>query len=183
MNQQENTTEPNRRCNAADVRLIVGTVQKTVLADEGTALPLWMAVALDGDGCAAALGLYKGPPTVGEVMRLLADEPVDADELGPQWTCPGAGAVIVDHAVLWHADEMRGRLAARGISVYALAPAGRDRDRTDKQFSVIAKSLAAALRRDADHRDGMGAALITPHAAIAAAREWRAAAEAVDRAG
>ena len=180
MSEQGNITPPHRIGEVPDLRLVVGAVKKTVLTEEDGASPLWMAVALDGDGGPAALGLYKGAPTVGEVMALLGGGQIEAHELGPLWPYPEAAVAIVDHAVLWQANETRGRLAARGTSVYASAPAGRDREQADQHFSTIALSLAAAFKRGAHGRDGKGAALITPHAAAAAAREWRAAREAAE---
>ena len=180
MSPQGNTTHPRRTDEGPDLRLIIGAVEKTALYEEGAALPLWMAVALDGDGCPAALGLYKEKPTIGEVMSLLGDEAVVDHGLGPQWTSPGAAAVIVDDAVLWQADVMREWLAERGTAVFALATAGHDRKRVDDHFVGLMKSLAAALKRDAHGRDSKGAALVTPHAAAAAARRWRAAREAAE---
>lgn len=178
MNQHSSATGIFRPGGNPDLCLIVGTVHKTALAEGGETAPLWMAVALDADDCPAALGLYRGLPTVGDLMMLLGDGPVDAEGLGPQWTCPAAAAVIVDHAVLWQADEMRGWLAERGTAVYAQSLTGPDRQRAQQNFSAIARSIGAALKRGARGRDVNGAALVTPEDAVAATREWRAALDA-----
>lgn len=177
MNQRSSNCGIRRPGESPDLCLVVGTVHKTALAGGGDALPLWMAVALDADDYPAALGLYRETPTVGDLMMLLGDGPADADGLGPQWTCRAA-AVIVDHAVLWQADEMRGWLAERGTAVYAQAPTGPDRQRTHQNFTVIARAIGAALRRGARVRDVNGDALVAPEDAVAATREWRAALDA-----
>ena len=178
MNQQSSATGTPNLGEGPDLRLVVGMVHKTAIAEEGVALPLWMAVALDADDCPAALGLYRETPTVGDLMMLLGDGPADADGLGPQWTCRAAAALIVDHAVLWQAHAMRGWLAERGTAVYAQSPAGPDRQRVQQSFSAIARSIGAAIKRGAAGRDANGAALVTPEDAVAATREWRAAIDA-----
>lgn len=178
MNQQSSATGAFNSGQGPDLRLVVGMVHKTALAEGEVTLPLWMAVALDADDCPAALGLYRETPTVGDLMMLLGDGPADAEGLGPQWTCRAAAAVIVDHAVLWQADEMRGWLAERGTAVYAQSPAGLDRQRVQQSFSAIARSIGAAIKRGAAGRDANGAAIVTPEDAVAATREWRAAIDA-----
>ncbi|MGU3464312.1 hypothetical protein ACLBXO_05615 [Methylobacterium sp. C33D] len=183
MNQRSSDCGIRRPGEGPDLCLVVGTVHKTALAGGEVTLPLWMAVALDADDHPAALGLYRGSPTVGDLMMLLGDGPADADGLGPQWTCRAAAAVIVDHAILWQADAMRGWLAERGTAVYAQSPAGPDRQRVQQSFSAIARSIGAAIKRGAAGRDANGAALVTPEDAVAATREWRAARDAAEAAG
>jgi hypothetical protein len=183
MNQRSSNCGIRRPSEGPDLCLVVGTVHKTALAGGGDTLPLWMAVALDADDYPAALGLYRETPTVGDLMMLLGDGPADADGLGPQWTCRTAAAVIVDHAVLWQADAMRGWLAERGTAVYAQSPARPDRQRVQQSFSAIARSIGAVIKRGAAGRDANGAALVTPEDAVAATREWRAARDVAEAEG